>query len=445
MEIYSIGGYSEVGKNMTAVKTGDDVFLFDAGLYIPAVVELQEEEKGGEVNEKSLRRKGALPNDTILDDLGLRDKVRAIFLSHGHLDHIGAVSHIGYRYNAPVIGSPMTMSVLKKLTEDERDHVQNKVKIAQVNSSIKIQGKDREYTAEFVHMTHSIPHTTMVALHTNEGTVIYGNDFKLDNTPVVGNPPNYNMLKKLSKQGVKALIADSLYCGSKQKTPSEKVARDMVGDVLTSLRSEKSAIFVTTFSSHITRLKSIVEFGRKIDRKILFLGRTLNKYISAASVNHLVPFRREIEMKVYSNQVKSALKKVMNEKEKYLVVCTGHQGEPGSILDRLSRKKLPFTFEKGDNVVFSSKTIPVPVNIKNREELDIRLRKLGARIFDNVHCSGHGGKEDLRELFKILNPEHIIPSHGPIHHLKPITELTSELGYSEKNVHLVHNAQKVVL
>ncbi|MBI5803106.1 RNase J family beta-CASP ribonuclease [Candidatus Pacearchaeota archaeon] len=443
MEIYSIGGYSEVGKNMTVVKTGEDAFIFDAGLHIPAVIEIQEEEKGAEINEKKLRRKAALPDDLILDDLQLRNKIRAIFLSHGHLDHIGAVPYLSYRYNAPVIGSPMTMSILKKTLEDEGKHLPNQLKIAQINSSIKIKGKNTEYTAEFVHMTHSIPHTTMVALYTNEGIVIYGNDFKLDNTPVMGNPPNYNTLRRMSKQGVKLLIADSLYCGSEQKTPSEKVARDMVGDVLSGLRGEKSSIFVTTFSSHIARLKSIVEFGKKIDRRVLFLGRTLNKYLSAASVNHLAPFRKDIEIKIYGNQLKSALKKVSTEKEKYMVVCTGHQGEPGSILDRISHRKLPFEFEKNDNVIFSSKTIPVPINIKNRGELDKRLKKLGARIYDNVHVSGHGSKEDIRELISILNPEHIIPSHGPVHHLKPMHELTKDLGYSEHNCHFMHNGQKV--
>lgn len=445
MEIYSIGGYSEVGKNMTVVKTGEDAFIFDAGLYIPAVIELQEEEQRREPDEKTLRRKGALPDDLLLDKLGIREKVRAIFLSHAHLDHIGATPYLEHRYNAPIIGSPMTTTVLKKIFEDERVHIVNPIKTAQVNSSMKVKGKNIEYTVEFIHMTHSIPHTTMIALHTNEGIVIYGNDFKLDNTPVVGKPPNYAALKRLSKQGVKVLIADSLYCGSRQKTPSEKVARDMVGDVFHSLRNDKNAIFATTFSSHIVRLKSIVEFGRKIDRKVLFLGRTLQKYLVSASLNNLAPFKKDVELKAYSKQLGSALRRVSQEREKYLVVCTGHQGEPGSILDRISHAQLPFEFKKGDNVIFSSKTIPVPINIKNRGELDKRIEKMGGRIFDNVHVSGHGGKEDLRELFKIISPEHIVPSHGPIEHLKPIHELTKELGYSDKNVHFMSNGQKIVI
>jgi len=444
MEIYSIGGYNEVGKNMTVVVAGDDAFIFDAGLYIPAIIELQEQNVR-ELSENDLRKKHALPNDLILDKLGIRKKIRAIFLSHGHLDHIGGIPYLAHRYNAPVIGSPYTISVLKRIMDDERKKIPNKITSVQVNSSIKIKGT-KSCTAEFVNMTHSIPNTSMIALHTSEGTVIYGNDFKLDDTPVLGNKPNYNMLKRISKQGVKAIIVDSLYCGSETKTPSERVARNMVEEVLLTVRNDNAGIFITTFSSHIARLKSIVEFGRKLDRKIIFLGRSLNKYVSAASDINLISFRNKIQMKTYKNQVASTLKQVAKDRGKYLVVCTGHQGEPGSILERISRKDLPFEFKKSDNVIFSSKTIPAPINIKNKGILDKRLKKLGARIFDKVHVSGHGGKEDLRDLISLINPEHVIPSHNSLEKLKPMLELGRELGYSsKKNIHLLSNGKKLKL
>ena len=293
-------------------------------------------------------------------------------------------------------------------------------------------------------MTHSVPHTTMIALHTREGVVVYGNDFKIDNTPVLGLTPNYTALKRISKEGIKVAILDSLYCHSETKTPSESVARNMVRDVFSGLHGSKSAIFVSTFSSHIARLKSIIDFGKKLDREIIFMGRSLNRYVSAANEISVVNFKNEVRTVTYRNQVASMLKKIESNRDRYLVVCTGHQGEPGSILERLSTKKLPFNFRKDDNLVFSSKTIPVPVNIKNKDEMDKRFKKFGVRIFDEVHVSGHGGREDIRNLIEFLSPEHVIPSHGSYQRLLPMVELGKELGYKQgKNFHLLHNGQKL--
>jgi ribonuclease J len=286
----------------------------------------------------------------------------------------------------------------------------------------------------------------MIALHTPEGIVLYANDFKLDDTPILGLPPNYDLLKKLSKEGVKALIVDSLYSGVERKTPSEKIARALVEEVLLTIKNENSAIFVTTFSSHIARLKSIVDFGKKLNRKIYFMGRSMKKYVSTAIDVGMCPFQKDIQLVSYKKQVDSVLKKVEKDRKNSLVVCTGHQGEPGSIMDRLSRAKLPFNFRSGDSVIFSSKTIPSPINVANKDQLDKRLHRAGVRIFDNIHVSGHAGREDLRDLISMLHPEHIIPAHGSLMQLTPMIELAKEMGYkSGKDCHLMQNGQKLRL
>ena len=447
MKIYTVGGYNEVGKNMTVVDMGDDAVIFDAGFFMPAIVELQEQEnKQQEYSERKLRNNHALPDDVILDKLGIRNKVRAILLGHAHLDHIGAVPYIAYRYNAPIIGTPFTVAVLKKLITDGKMSFHNKINKINPNSSFTIKGKKRNYKAEFINITHSTIQTSMIALHTPEGIVLYANDFKLDNTPVLGLPPNYDALKKISKQGVKAIIVDSLYSGDNRKTPSEKVARALLEEVMFTIKNEHHAIFVSTFSSHIARLKSITEFGKKLGREVYVLGRSMNKYISSANEVGICPFKKDIVIGSYKKQVENILAKVNKQREKFLVMCTGHQGEPGSIMDRLSKNSLPFKFKSGDNIIFSSRTIPVPVNVANKEQMDKRLKKSGVRIFDDVHVSGHGGREDLRDLISIVNPENIIPSHGSTQQLTPMVELAKEMGYKAgKECHLMHDGQHLVL
>ena len=369
---------------MTALEIGNDVFLFDAGLYLPAIVGVEERERIP--TERGMRSLGALPDDLYLDRNNLRNKVRALLVSHAHLDHVGGVQFLAHRYNAPVLGTPFTIEVLKTLAEDNKQQLKNALIPVRSNGSHIIKGT-RDYKVEFINMTHSTIQSTIVAVHTPDGIVLYANDYKLDNTPVFGEPPNYARLKELSKIGVKALIVDCLYASDDRKTPSEKIARGLLEDVFFTTDNRKSGMIVTTFSSHIARLKSIVEFGRRLDREVVFVGRSLHKYVSAAQAVGKAPFRNQITMSSYRKQTQKLLTRISRQREKFLLVCTGHQGEPGSVLDRISRHELPYKFGNEDHIIFSSKTIPAPINELNRAQLEKRLKKQHVRIFDNVHVS----------------------------------------------------------
>jgi len=216
MEICTVGGFEEVGKNMTAVKIGEDVILFDAGLYLPAVIELEEREQQV-YSEKKLRKIGAFPDDLILDKMNWSEKVRAIIISHAHLDHVGAVPYLAERYpNAEIIATPFTMAVLDSILEDEKLTIKNQRRIVGLDTSFVINGKSEDYKVEFIRATHSTLQCVFIALHSSQGTFFYGLDFKFDNYPIIGNPTNYKKLNEIGKKGVKVLVVDALYSGTER-------------------------------------------------------------------------------------------------------------------------------------------------------------------------------------------------------------------------------------
>ncbi|MBU1987900.1 MAG: MBL fold metallo-hydrolase, partial [Nanoarchaeota archaeon] len=318
MKIHTIGGYDEVGKNMTALEIGEDVLLFDCGLFLPAIVAVEEREKIP--TEKGMRSLGALPDDLYLEKKNLRKKVRAILVSHAHLDHVGAIPYLAERYNADVLGSPFTMEVLKILMKDNNQRIRNKIIPVNLNSSRVIKGKSGNYKVEFLNITHSTIQSTVIAVHTPEGVVMYVNDYKLDNSPTFGEKPNYKRFKELSKQGIKVLIADCLYAPDDRKTPSEKIARGLLEDVLFGTENRNSGIIITTFSSHIARLKTITEFGQRLGREVIFLGRSLSKYMQAAKNVGKGGFAKNVKIFTYRRQLEKALQSVNKNKKKYLVV-----------------------------------------------------------------------------------------------------------------------------
>lgn len=293
-----------------------------------------------------------------------------------------------------------------------------------------IKGKSDDYKVDFVNVTHSTIQCVFPVIHTKEGAFVYTLDFKFDNFPTIGNPPSYKKMREIGNKGVKLIVVDSLYSGSDRKTPSERIARDLLEDAFSVARGDKkSALFVTTFSSHIARLKSIVEFGKKTGREIIFMGRSMYKYITAAQKAHKNPLSQKVKLVKYRRQIHSLLKQIERNRGKYLVVCTGHQAEPGSIMDRIVKGETDFKFRAGDNVIFSSSVIPTPTTILGRDKMDKKLRSRGVRVQTDIHVSGHAGREDLRELLTIFKPKHIIPAHGSLQQETPMIELASEFGY----------------
>ena len=449
VEICTVGGYNEVGKNMTAIRIDDEVILCDMGIFLPPIVGLQLEDQDKIQSQKSqnyssqnLIKIGAIPDDTVLEDW--KNKVKAIVLGHAHLDHIGAVQYLASKYRAPIIGSPYSLQVLRSILEDDNIPLPNKINPIPLDKKIKLTDN---LELELISITHSPLQCSIVALHTKKGTILYATDFKLDNQPVIGNKPNYKRLRELGTSGkVLLCICECLYAPKEIKTPSESVAREMLKDVLLGVDNTDKAIFVTTFASHLPRIRSIIDFSKRLNRKVIVLGRSMNRYIKAAEKLNLVHYSKEAQIIPYRRDIEKILPEIEKRRGKYLVLCTGNQGEPGSILDKIVNGQLHFAFKEEDHVVFSCKTIPASVNIANRELLEGKLKKMKVRLFTEIHVSGHSGREDLRDFITMIKPEHLIPCHGEPSMEGAFSNLATEMGYKPgKTIHVMSNGQKLKL
>jgi len=439
VEICTVGGYNEVGRNCTAVKIGNEAYILDLGIHLENYIKYTQDEDIVNVNTKELMDLGAIPNISVISDW--KNNIKMVLPTHAHLDHIGAIPYLANSIKAPIMCTPFTAEVLNGILTEDKIKLNSKIRSMSSNSMFKISDNVK---IEFIHVTHSTPQTAMIALHTKEGIILYANDFKFDLNPTLGKKPNFKRLEELGNQKVLALISDSTYAPDARKMPSEAVAKEMLKEVMLDIDSRNKNVVVTTFSSHIARLKSIVEFGQKMNRKILFMGRSMAKYVKAAEETGIAKFTNKVEILKYSNQIKRKLKKISGDRGKYLIVATGHQGEPKSVLAKMMNGELKFRFMPEDHIIFSCKTIPTPTNIENRRRLEEELKSYRVRIFKDIHQSGHAAREDMRDLINLVKPQHIIPAHGDFIMKSALADLASEMGYVKgENVHLMEEGERI--
>jgi len=441
VEIAAVGGWGEIGRNMSAVRVDNEVVIFDMGLHLPNYITLTEEEIGEarKLTEASLKRAEAIPQDGLIKDW--KENVLAIVLTHAHLDHMGAAPYMAQKYDVPIICTPFTAALLRTICRDEKIDLPNKIIALKPGQTMPLS---RNIKLEFCHITHSTPQTIIATLHTSHGIIMYGNDYKLDLHPTLGSPANYEHLKHLGEKGVLALIQDCLYAAEHRKTPSEAVAKEMLKEVLLDVDNKGKGIVVTTFASHIARLKSIAEFGRMLNRKVIFMGRSIAKYCYAAKDADVIDLFKSAEILKYARQIRRKLQEIQNKKDKYLLVVSGHQGEPKSALSKMIDGVYPWHFSNDDYVIFSSHTIPAEINIRQRALMEEKLKKLGVRMFKDIHVSGHSSREDLREMLEMVKPKNILPTHGEKTMMNAFNSLATEMGYVlNKNLHPLTNGQRI--
>lgn len=416
-----LGGVIGVTKNMYLYELYkdnvlQDILVVDCGIGFP--------------HEKELGVDFVIPDITYLKDK--TDKIRAILLTHGHEDHISALPfHYDDLGRPPVYASKLTAAF-----------VANKCKEFNVPVNIKVISYGTKYTfgdlsAEYINITHSIPDTTHILIGSPLGQLYHGSDFKLDVTPVYGQPPDFYRITKAGHDGVLCLLSDCLGSQREGLTQSEAIVGKTFED---EMRTTKGKFIMTTFSSNISRIRQCVEAAIKFNRKIVFLGRSMKDNTTLA---------KQIDYLPIPNQFVGKEEEVMQlPPNKVCLIVAGSQGQYGSALSKLANKQHRFIkVKQGDKVVISSD--PIPGNENEVYALIEELTLQGAHVVysdiaDQLHASGHGNQEDLKFLMRFTNPQFFIPIGGTIRHQQHYRDLAGELGYNENNVLLLNEGETII-
>ena len=419
INIYALGGLGEVGKNTYCFETMNSLIMVDAGVRFP------------EANLPGVNY--VIPDYSHLKTN--RSKIKALFITHGHEDHIGGIPFLLKTVSVPVIYAPrLAAALIRHKLEESRFY--EPVKIVEIDSESIIRIGD-EFTVSFFRVTHSIPDSYGVCIDTHHGRIIESGDFKIDLTPV-GPRFEIDKLAKLGSEGVDLLMADSTNAEIEGYTPSETNVRAGVDEIFDKAGGR---IIVSTFSSNINRIQQVVEVALAHNRKICIMGRSMKTVIGIAREYGYIkiPDAAIIEETNLKNFR-------MNE---LCILCTGSQGEPMAALSRIvSGDNRNTTIYPGDTVIFSSN--PIPGNGALVDRLVNRLVKMGADVKLNslafsLHSSGHPSRQELRLMQRLVQPKHFMPVHGEYRMLKLHGEIAVSLGLDPEKVFLCDNGDILTL
>lgn len=415
--IIPLGGLGEIGKNMMAVKYGENILVVDCGMMFP-----EEELLGIDV---------VIPDITYL--LENREQVRAIVLTHGHEDHIGALPYVLRQINLPVYGTCLTLGILQgKLKEHglEREAILHRVKPRDV---VNIG----PFKVEFIRVSHSVPDAVSVAIHTPVGTIVHTGDFKLDQTPVDGAVTDFFRFAQLGEKGVLALLSDSTNVERPGYTMSESVVGQTFDETF---RQARERIIVATFASNVHRLQQAITTAHRYDRKVAVVGRSM---INVLSIAHELGY-----LKIPDGTLVELDEAARLPKNKIVYLSTGSQGEPMSALTRMAMgDHRQVEILPGDTVIISA--TPIPGNEKLVARIIDQLFKQGAQVIyeavSGIHVSGHPSQEELKLMINMTRPKFFIPVHGEYRMLIKHARLAREMGIPEKNIFVLENGQVLEL
>ncbi len=412
--IFALGGLGEVGKNMYVITHNEEIIIIDAGVMFP---------------EDDL-----LGIDYVIQDITYlkqnENKIKGLFITHGHEDHIGGISFLLNSVNIPKIyASKISADLINKKLIDRNIKYEN---IEIVNEDTII--KTKYFTVEFVGTTHSIPESFALAIHTPNGVIFETGDFKFDLTPI-GPMANIHKMAELGKHGVTLLLSDSTNALSPGSSKSESSVDEALNDIVS---KHFGRVIIATFASNIYRIKHIVETCRKNNRKIIIFGRSMETSIELAMNNGLI---EDKTIFIDNNEAKGL------KKNEICILCTGTQGEPLAALSRIaSGTHKQITLMPDDLVVFSSS--PIPGNAASINKVINKLYLKGVKVFTNktfndVHTSGHAKEEELKWMLRIIKPKYFMPMHGEYRMLKRHTEIAVSCDIPKENTFICKNGDVI--
>ena len=417
IRIVPLGGLGEVGKNMMVYEYEGEILIVDAGLMFPD--------------------SDMLGVDYIIPDfdyvLSRRDQVRGIVITHGHEDHIGALHHVLAEVQAPIYATPLTRGLLEVKLARNGALAKADLHTVQAGETAQIG----PFQVEFFHVCHSIPDSIGLGIQTPAGLVVHTGDYKFDHTPVDNWPTDFAKLAEFSQRGVLALLADSTNAERAGWTPSERVVDAALDQVF---REAQGRIILASFASLVSRMQQVANAAQRYGRKMCFVGSSMVDNAKMA---------RKLGYLDIPDNLLVTIDQALNLPEKQVVImCTGSQGEPSSILGRLSTGRYrQFDIESGDTVVLSSH--PIPGNEENVYRTINRLFQRGANVLYEgiaaVHVSGHASQEEMKLMINLVRPKFFIPIHGELRQLKQHALLGTQLGIPTENIRVVENGQVIEL
>ncbi len=404
-KITFLGGVEEIGKNIMAVEYGNDMIVIDTGSAFPG---------------------DDMPGiDSVMPDISYlkmnRNKIKGIFITHGHLDHIGAIQYVAKEFNVPIYGSRLTLALIENRLKE------HKVKAKLIAVKAKDVVKLGQLSIEFVKVQHSISGAFGFAITSPAGTHFHTGDFKIDYTPIDGEGMDFIRLTEISKKGVLVMTSDSTNAERKGFSISEARVGETIDNILN--QNKEKRVFIATFASNVHRVQQILNLGEKYGRKIAFSGRSMIKTMETAHKIGEVVFDKKNIIDI------SKIEKY--EDNEVLVITTGTQGEPSSALVRMASgdfNKVEIGYN--DLIILSSSAIPG--NEKTINDVMNKLYRRGAEIIyeslAEVHTSGHAFQEELKTMFTVVNPKYFIPVHGEFRQQKAHAKLVTEMGMNERNI-----------